>query len=154
MPTLPIRAGGLAAAALLGLLSAALPAAGRDAPLAVALDDPALAWGPCPELFPAGCEIAVLHGDPAEPAADVFFRVPANYAIPRHWHSSAERMVLVSGEMTVTYDGHDTAVLTPGMYAYGPPAAPHTAQCRDAGPCVLFIAFVGPVDVHPGDAAQ
>ena len=35
-----------------------------------------LQWGPCPPIFPAGCQIAVLHGDPARPNADVFLRVP------------------------------------------------------------------------------
>lgn len=110
--------------------------------------DPNLAWGPCPDVFPLGCQIAVLHGDPAQPNADIFFKVPGRYTIPHHWHSSAERMVLVSGELHVTYDGQATAELTPGMYAYGPAAAPHRAECRSADPCVLFIAFEGPVDVQ------
>lgn len=120
----------------------------QDTPLAMALDDSKLTWGPCPPVFPAGCEIAVLHGDPSKPNADVFFKVPANYSIPHHWHTSAERMVLVSGELHVMYDGHPTAVLSPGMYAYGPAAAPHRADCKAQGPCVLFIAFEGPVDVQ------
>lgn len=127
-----------------GAASAAEPALSRT------MTDADLSWGPCPPVFPAGCEIAVLHGDPAAPNADVFFKVPANYAIPHHWHTSAERMVLVSGEMHVTYDGQPTAVLKPGTYAYGPAGAPHVADCRDAGPCVLFIAFEGPVDVQTG----
>lgn len=129
----------------------AMAADGQDIPLARTLNDPGLAWGPCPSVFPAGCEIAVLHGDPSKPNADVFFKVPANYSIPHHWHSSAERMVLVSGELHVTYDGHATTVLTPGMYAYGPAAAPHRADCKASqDPCVLFIAFEGPVDVQTG----
>ena len=128
----------------------AMPAKGQEVPLARTVDDAGLAWGPCPPVFPAGCEIAVLHGDPAKPNADVFFKVPANYSIPHHWHTSAERMVLVTGELHVTYDGHPTAALKPGMYAYGPAAAPHRADCRSSGPCVLFIAFEGPVDVQTG----
>jgi len=59
----------------------AMPATGQEAPLARTLDDAGLAWGPCPPVFPAGCEIAVLHGDTAKPNADVFFKVPANYSI-------------------------------------------------------------------------
>jgi hypothetical protein len=55
-------------------------------------------------------------------------------------------MVLVSGELEVTYDGHQTAVLKPGMYAYGPSKLPHKASCADGDPCVLFIAFEGPID--------
>ena len=87
--------------------------------------DPTLKWGPCPAFLPEGCAIAVLHGDPAKENADVFFKVPAKSTIARHWHTSAERMVLVSGELHVTYDGHDTTILKPGSYAYGPAKLPH-----------------------------
>lgn len=126
---------------------AAYPAP-TEPPVALTLADSSLSWSPCPEVFPAGCEIAVLHGDPALPNADVFFKVAAGYRIPHHWHSSAERMVLVSGELHVTYDGHDPVELKTGMYAYGPAAAPHVGECVSAVPCVLFIAFEGPVDVQ------
>jgi hypothetical protein len=51
------------------------------------VDDASLEWGPCPDFFPPGCQLAVLHGDPARPNADVFFRVPAGYDLPKHWHS-------------------------------------------------------------------
>lgn len=114
--------------------------------LARAARDPGLAWGPCPEFMPKGCRIAVLHGDPAKPNADVFFEVPGGSEIAEHWHSSAERMVLVSGELHVTYRGQEKVVLTPGMYAYGPAKSPHRASCTSGDPCVLFIAFESPVD--------
>ena len=63
--------------------------------------------------MPAGCGLAVLHGDPAKPNADVFLKLPANAAIPEHWHTSAERMVLVAGELSVTYKGQAKVVLKP-----------------------------------------
>ncbi|MFN3750919.1 MAG: cupin domain-containing protein [Thiobacillus sp.] len=126
------------------------PAFAQDAPLARTAGDAALKWGGCPDFMPRGCEIAVLHGDPARNNADVFFRVPANAVIPRHWHTSAERMVLVAGEMHVTYDGHPAVALRPGNYAYGPARLPHHAVCGAAGPCVLFIAFESPVDAIAG----
>jgi quercetin dioxygenase-like cupin family protein len=96
----------------------------------------------------------VLQGDPAKNNADIFLKVPANSSIPRHWHTSPERMVLVSGELHVTYDGHKTAVLKPGSYAYGPAKMPHKGECKGAGPCVLFIAFESPVDAVPSDGAS
>lgn len=113
--------------------------------------DSQLKWGPCPAFLPKGCEISVLNGNPAQPNADIFFKVPANTTIPRHTHTSAERMVLVSGELHVTYDGHKTAVLKPGSYAYGPAKLAHKAQCKNAGPCVLMIAFESPVDAIPSE---
>ena len=111
--------------------------------------DTQLQWAPCPPFMPEGCRLAVLHGDPAKPNADVFLRVPANTTIPEHWHTSAERMVLVAGELAVTYKGQTRVVLKPGMYAYGPAKLPHSASCAGGASCVLFIAFESPVDAVP-----
>jgi quercetin dioxygenase-like cupin family protein len=113
---------------------------------AASATDPDLKWGPCPAFMPEGCRIAVLHGDPAKPNADVFFQVPADSKIVRHWHTSAERIVVVSGELHVRYDGEEPQVLRPGMYAYGPSKLSHEAHCAKGAPCTLFIAFEEPVD--------
>ncbi len=136
------------------ILFAAAPASAQQSPLARTAGDPSLKWSGCPDFMPRGCGIAVLHGDPAKDNADVFFRVPANAEIPRHWHTSAERMVLVAGEMSISYDGHAPLTLKPGGYAYGPPKLPHSAVCGDAGPCVLFIAFESPVDAIAGGPGE
>lgn len=109
-------------------------------------------WGPCPPIFPSGCQIAVLHGDPAKPNADIFLRVPGGYEIPGHTHTSPERMVLVEGQLRVRYDGAAEEMLSVGEYAYGPANSPHVARCMSSTPCTLFIAFEGPVDAiaHTG----
>lgn len=114
--------------------------------------DAQLQWGPCPPFMPAGCGLAVLHGDPAKANADVFFKLPAKAAVPDHWHTSAERMVLVAGELHVNYKGQAKRELKPGMYAYGPAKLPHSASCVSTAPCVLFIAFESPVDAFPTEA--
>ena len=70
-------AGHRAALAAAILLLAAAAVAGTPA------GEPALAirplakevqWGPCPPIFAKGCEIAVLHGNPANPNADIWLR--------------------------------------------------------------------------------
>jgi len=132
------------------LVLAGAPAPAAEAPLTLTFTDSQLQWGACPDFIPQGCEIAVLHGDPTQGNADVFFKVPANFTIPEHWHTSAERMVLVSGELQVSYDGAPTTVLKPGMYAYGPPRLAHRAICGSVAPCVLFIAFDAPLDAFAG----
>ena len=116
--------------------------------------DTQLKWGPCPPFLPKGCTIAVLHGDPAKDNVDVFFKVPAKSIIPLHWHTSAERMVLVAGELHVTYDGQKKAVLKSGTYAYGPAKRPHKGFCASAVPCVLFIAFESPLDAVPVESTE
>ena len=112
-------------------------AASTEAPLAKTVSDATLQWSACPAVFSAGCEMAVLHGDPAKPNADVFIRVPAGYAIPAHTHSSAERMILVTGRLDVHYQGAQPVTLNPGSYAYGPAQLPHKATCMAAEACTL-----------------
>lgn len=145
-----------AAAATTTTSQPAAKAEERDRPLVFKQADAALSWGDCPAFFPPGCKIAVLHGDPSKPGADVFFRVPSGYTIPAHWHTSAERMVLVSGALDVTYAGHPTVRLDTNDYAYGPAKLPHVAKCMSKESCTLFIAFDEAVDAHPfeGDLGE
>lgn len=143
----------VAACAAATLAAAAEPPGAAPAARALAsrVDDPALKWSPCPPLFAPGCQIAVLQGDPAEPNADVFFRIPTGYVIPPHSHTSAEHMVLVTGELEVHYKGQAAVTLRKGDYAYGPANLPHLGRCRSKGPCTLFISFDLPVDALPYD---
>lgn len=137
------------AALVCGLVAYHVPAVSQELALAKAVDDPTLQWGPCPPGLPDGCTLTVLHGDPAKPNADIFLELPAKSSIAEHTHTSAERMILVSGELRVSYKGQPEATLKAGSYAYGPAKAPHSATCMSATPCVLFIAFEQPVDLIP-----
>jgi quercetin dioxygenase-like cupin family protein len=114
------------------------------------LEDVNLEWGPCPEFMPEGCNVAILHGDPEIGNFDVLFKVEANSDIPEHWHNSAERMILIGGEMEITYEGEKTRSLKIGSYLYGPAKKAHKGRCLDAGPCTLFIAFEEPLDAFEG----
>jgi quercetin dioxygenase-like cupin family protein len=141
----------LAMIALFGALgwcsaAAALPAS--EVAITRSEADKALQWGGCPPIFPAGCQISVLHGDPAQPNADIFLRVPGGLELANHTHTSAERIVLVSGKLQVQYQGQAPATLRAGDYAYGPAGLPHTAKCLSRAPCTLFIAFEQAVDAN------
>ncbi len=126
------------------LLATSSAALAQEQALALTAHD--VKWGPCPAFMPKDCALAVLHGDPSKPNADVFLKVPGKSTIPMHTHTSAERMMLVAGELHVTYEGQKMSVLKAGSYAYGPAKKPHKATCASAKPCMLFIAFEGPVD--------
>lgn len=141
----------LALAISIVVLGCAGPAAYAQsaAPLVFSVGDKAISWGPCPDFLPKGCEIGVLRGDPAKPNVDIFFKVPGKSKIAAHKHTSAERIVLVQGEMQVTYEGHKPVTLKRGSYAFGPAELAHEATCLSAEPCVLFIAFEQPLDAIP-----
>lgn len=121
----------------------------KEAPIVKAWDDNGLKWGPAPAFMPEGTELSVLHGVPSKKNADAFFRMQPKATIPSHWHTSAERMILISGELHVTYEGQEKIILKTGNYAYGPAKLSHEAFCASETPCVLFIAFEAPVDAFP-----
>ncbi len=87
------------------------------------------------------CDLLIIRG--------ALLKVPGGSVLAHHKHTSAERIVLISGELDVRYDGQQSARLRPGTYAYGPAGVPHVATCLSKQPCVLFIAFVQPVDAIP-----
>ena len=117
-------------------------------PLATDVAGSETKWGPCPPIFPGACAMTVLQGDPAKPNSDVVLRVGPGTTLPRHKHTSAERMILLAGRLSVKYDGAPVAVLNRSNYAYGPAGLPHVAKCEGKTPCLLFIAFEGPVDAE------
>jgi anti-sigma factor ChrR (cupin superfamily) len=129
------------------LMLTASAALAQEPALAFSAQAPNLQWKSCPDPLPKGCQLAVLHGDPAKPNADVFLKLPGPSKIPLHTHTSAERIVLVAGTFHITYEGQKMAVLQPGSYAYGPATKPHSAECVSRKPCILFIAFEAPVDI-------
>lgn len=116
-------------------------------------DSKELQWGPAPAFMPKGTLLTVLHGDPAKNNADVLLKIPAKTPLPSHWHTSAERMILIAGELHVNYAGQAKSVLRAGSYAYGPAKLRHDAVCVSDVPCVLFIAFESPVDAVPSAPA-
>ena len=73
---------------------------------------PDVVWSPAPPAF-AGCSITILNGELGKPRLDFFFRIESNTDVVRHTHNSAERMILVQGNLEVQYDGEDATVLKP-----------------------------------------
>lgn len=139
----------LVAGALIGAIGLTGAVSADDRVFALDRDDSELEWGPCVDFFPEGCKATVLQGNPEERNADLLLRIPANAKVPKHYHTSAERMVLIAGEFHIHPAGQDTVVMKQGTYAYGPAMGHHSAECMDAGDCYLFIAFEEPVDAIP-----
>lgn len=113
--------------------------------------DKNLEWGDCPPFMPEGCQIAVLHGDPSKSNSDVLFKVNGHSTIPRHWHNSHERMVLLTGKLEVKYKNEESSIMKVGDFAYGPAKKPHSAKCLSKEPCILYIGFGEPVDAFANE---
>jgi len=117
-------------------------------------------WGPAPPHLPAGAQVSVLEGNPAEKGAVTLrLRFPANYNIPPHWHSMTERVTVLSGALHVgmgdKLDRHASQTLEPGGFVSLPAAMHHFAWT--AAPTVVQINLEGPFDifyVNPADDPQ
>src|SRR5262245_47783278 len=117
-------------------------------------------WGAAPPALPAGAQIAVLEGNPAEKGpVTLRLRFPANYNIPPHWHSMAERVTVLSGALNVgmgdKLDRKGSQALEPGGFVSLPANMHHFAWA--AVPTVVQINLEGPFDifyVNPADNPQ
>lgn len=109
------------------------------------------AWGPCPPTLPAGCEIAVLEGNPRAP--DLFtvrFKLGAGLVMPPHTHPKDERVTVLEGKVAVAFGidaGRDDArSFGPGDYYVNARDAVHTVWVDE--PSVIQITGIGPWEAH------
>lgn len=114
-------------------------------------------WGPAPPALPAGAEIAVLEGNPSEKGpATVRLRLPANYAVPPHWHNTAERVTVLSGTFNVgmgdRLDRNASQRLEPGGFVSLPAKMHHFAWAST--PAVVQISLEGPFDIFYVNASD
>jgi len=148
----------LLASMALGLTVTVAPALAQSAHVLVPADK--LQWGPAPPALPAGAQISVLEGNPAEKGAvTVRLKFPANYSIPAHWHSMIERVTVLSGALNVgmgeKLDRRASQKLEPGGYVSLPATMHHFAWTTV--PTVIQISLEGPFDifyVNPADTPQ
>jgi quercetin dioxygenase-like cupin family protein len=94
---------------------------------------------------------SVVHGDPATGPAIILIRGTAGCRIPRHWHTSNENVMLVSGSARIGMKGQPAETLRPGSYAFVPAKHQHEFACPTA--CSFFIAADGAFDIHYVDDA-
>jgi hypothetical protein len=147
----------LAFLCLAGVLSAT-PFFAQSAHVVVPADK--VQWAPAPPHLPAGAQVAVLEGNPAEKGpVTLRLRFPANYEIPAHWHSMTERVTVVSGLFNVgmgdKLDRRTTHALESGGFVLLPAKMNHFAWTSE--PTVVQINLEGPFDifyVNPADNPQ
>jgi quercetin dioxygenase-like cupin family protein len=139
----------------LGLACSATPAFAQSAHVLVPADQ--VQWGPAPPVLPAGAQIAVLEGNPAEKGPITMrLRFPADYKIPAHWHSMTERLTVLSGTFHVGMGDKLTReksqTLEPGGFVSLPAKMRHFAWT--SAPTIVQISLDGPFDIFYVDPAD
>ena len=108
-------------------------------------------WRPCPPNLPAGCEMAVLEGNPKGP--DLFtvrFRTSADFFMPPHTHPKDERVTVLSGQMAVAFGMNatreDAKQFGPGDYYVNARGAIHSVWADSLS--IIQITGIGPWEAN------
>ncbi|WP_394828756.1 cupin domain-containing protein [Pendulispora albinea] len=104
---------------------------------------------PCEGL--PGCEGWVTRGDPKTGAAETLFRFKAGTVFAKHWHTSPEHVVGISGTMIWNVEGTGPHDVGAGDYLYYPSRAIHWGQCAPAADCVFFVYDDQAYDIHAAE---
>jgi len=84
----------------LAALIVAAPAQMKAKPAKAKAAPAELKWMDGPPGLPAGAQFAVVSGDPAKKGMfTIRAKLPANYAVPAHWHPTDEKVSVVSGKL-------------------------------------------------------
>ena len=106
-----------------------------------------LKWGPAPDAFPKGAQIAVLSGDPSKDGLYVVrLRMPAGYKIPAHNHPTSEMVTVLTGKFNLgmgdKLEEKKGMLLTQGGFAEAPAKMNHFAWA--SAPTVVQVHGQGP----------
>jgi quercetin dioxygenase-like cupin family protein len=110
-----------------------------------------IAWQPCAAHLPAGCEIAVLEGNPGGSGLfTVRFRLSDAFVMPPHTHPKDERVTVLNGRVSVAFivDGSqkDAKQFAAGDYYVNRHGAVHTVWADEQ--VELQITGIGPWEAH------
>ena len=96
---------------------------------------------------PACVSGVVLSGDPGKGPSLLEAKFATGCAVPWHWHSSDEHVMMASGVGKMEMkDGSKPVMLRAGAYSMLPGHHPHQFTCVSA--CVIFLRSDGVFDTH------
>ena len=104
-----------------------------------------LKWVPMPGL--EGAQQCAVFGDPTKEAHRIFYKWAAGTKTPTHTHTNGDRVVIISGAMSLVVDGAPAKKLTAGAYFSMAGGTKHSATVEGTEPCVFYLEREGPFDI-------
>ena len=104
--------------------------------------------------LPSCVTVAPHNGDPAIGAFVILFKAKSGCAVPWHWHSGTENVMMVAGSAKIETKSSEKSsglALGPGGYALLPPKHVHQFTCSSA--CTAFVTSDWAFDIHYVDAS-
>ncbi|MGB0911193.1 MAG: cupin domain-containing protein [Nitrospirales bacterium] len=111
------------------------------------IDLSTIQWEPLKGV-PEGAEIAMLWGNPKTGASEAMVKFSPGYVFPHHHHSVRERIIWMQGNFTYIADDGTRQMLGPMAYLNVAPGVKHSIRCESAEPCILYLTFHEPMDLH------
>jgi quercetin dioxygenase-like cupin family protein len=100
--------------------------------------------------LPTCAKGAVQNGDPSKGPSIILAKASAGCAIPWHWHTPNENLMMLSGVARLEMKDGKPLLLHAGGYALMP--SHHVHQFRCEGPCSVYIYSDVAFDIHYVDA--
>lgn len=105
-------------------------------------------WGPAPNAFPSGAQMALIQGDPSKAGAPfvVRLKMPDGYVIGPHWHPTDEAVTVLNGDLQAamgdTFDASALKDLAAGSFALMPTKMTHYVRAK--GETIVQVHAMGP----------
>ena len=90
---------------------------------------------------------ALESGDPAKGASTLVLKAPPKCLVPWHWHTAAEELMVIDGDVLTEMEGMPAHPLARGGYARMPGKAKHQFSCQSKTDCVMIVTFDAKYDI-------
>lgn len=90
---------------------------------------------------------ATENGDPTAGASTFILKATSKCAVPWHYHTAEEQLIVVRGSVLTEMDGMSSTTLGPGGFAMMPSKKKHQFSCESKSGCTLFVSFDRAYDI-------
>ena len=97
----------------------------------------------------SGCSAAGIEtGDPAKDRSIIVEKFAPACAIPWHWHTPNEHVMMVSGTFRFEIQGEKSVEFNAGDFVFIPSHHISQTTCLGPDPCINFLYTDAPADMH------
>jgi quercetin dioxygenase-like cupin family protein len=96
---------------------------------------------------PPCLKVARENGDPDKGPSTFLLEAPSGCAVPAHYHTAEEQLMVVRGDVLTGMDGMAETTLGAGGFAMMPSKALHWFTCKSKDTCLMFVTFDRKYDI-------
>jgi quercetin dioxygenase-like cupin family protein len=86
-------------------------------------------------------------GDPRTGPSTYILSAPEKCAVPWHYHTAEEQLVVIRGSVLTEMDGMRSSTLGAGGFALMPSKKHHQFSCGEKSECLMVVSFDRPYDI-------